>query len=381
MKQVKNRIIAHLDMDAFFAAIEERDNPRLKGLPIVVGADPMEGHGRGVVSTANYKAREYGIRSAVPISKAWEFSQRAKREGKPEAVFLDGHYKKYSEVSSRIMEIVRQYSKAVEQASVDEAYFEINSDTSASKVVTGPLYSGPVTTDIVWKKAQETCRQIKEDIRGKEKLTASIGIGPNKLIAKIASDMQKPDGLTVIYPELVEGFLEPLSIRKIPGIGPKTEQYLNKHGIQIIEDLKKYSLGELENMLGQWGREIYYKARGVDDSPIVEEYEVKSIGEQETFQNDTLDFNFVFKRMESLCQDVFRRFKESDFKSYKTVTITVRFSGFETKNRSHTLAKPANTLKTLTIESTRLLMPFFDARENPRRKLIRLVGVRVEKLA
>lgn len=362
-----------MDMDAFFAAIEERDNPRLKGLPIVVGADPLEGKGRGVVSTANYKAREYGIHSAVPISKAWELSEKAKREGKAEAIFLNGHYKKYGEVSERIMEIVRKYSKAVEQASVDEAYF----DLSGAKLREFPELSSDRKS---FEKAREVCEKIKEEIKEKEKLTASIGVGPNKLIAKIASDMQKPDGLTVIYPELVEGFLEPLSIRKIPGIGPKTEQFFNARGIRIVKDLKKHNLVEMEEMLGKWGEDLYYKIRGIDDSPIVEEYEAKSIGEQVTFQNDTLDFNFVFTRMETLCQDVFRRFKESDFKSFRTVTITVRFSGFETKNRSHTLSKPASTLKTLTIESTRLLMPFFDSRENPRRKLIRLVGVRIEKL-
>ena len=363
-------------MDAFFAAIEERDNPRLQGWPIVVGADPMEGKGRGVVSTANYKAREYGIRSAVPISRAWELSQIAKHEGKPEAVFLDGHYKKYSEVSARIMEIVRKYSKAVEQASVDEAYFEI-------KVATESLSTSTTKSDSVataWKTAKKICEKIKKEIQEKEKLTASIGIGPNKLIAKIASDMQKPDGLTVIEPDKVETFLEPLSIRKIPGIGPKTEQFFNARGIRIVRDLKKYNLAEMEEMLGKWGGDLYCKIRGIDDSEITEEYEAKSIGEQETFQTDTLDFKFIFARMEALCQNVFRRFKESDFKSFRTVTITVRFSGFETKNRSHTLAKPADTLKTLKIESTRLLLPFFDVRENPRKKLIRLIGVRVEKL-
>ena len=354
------RIIAHLDMDAFFAAIEERDDPRLKGLPIVVGADPQEGRGRGVVSTANYKAREYGIRSAVPISKAWELSEKAKREGKPEAVFLDGHFKKYGETSARIIEIVRQYSKVVEQASVDEAYFELPADS--------------------YVEAEKNCERLKKEVKNREKLTASIGVGPNKLIAKIASDMQKPDGLTVITSDKSEKILEPLSIRKIPGIGPKTEQFFNVRGIRIVRDLKKYNIAEMEEMLGKWGEDLYYKIRGIDDSPIVEKYEVKSIGEQETFQKDTLDFNFVFKRMESLCRDVFSRFKESDFKSFRTVTITVRFSGFETKNRSHTLSKPANMLKTLTIESTRLLMPFFDVRENPKRKFIRLVGVRVEKL-
>ena len=407
----ENRIIAHLDMDAFFAAIEERDNPRLRGLPIVVGADPMEGRGRGVVSTANYKAREYGIRSAVPISKAWELSQKAKSGGKPEAIFLDGHYEKYSKVSQKIIEIIRKHSKIVEQASIDEVYIDLSSPRAKLSEIR-ELSSGKETLEI----ATKICEKLKKEIREKEKLTASIGIGPNKLIAKIASDMQKPDGLTVITPDKVEEFLEPLSIRKIPGIGPKTEQFFNTKGIKIVQDLKKYNLAEMDEMLGKWGEDLYYKIRGIDDLEIVEEYEAKSIGEQETFQTDTLDFKFIFERMESLCQDVFRRFKESDFKSFRTVVITVRFSGFETKNRSHSspphqkncicntrrkrlkkqkawknsnestacwcggMPKPFDSLKILKLEATKLLMPFFDTRENPKKKLIRLVGVRIEKL-
>ncbi|MEK7598742.1 MAG: hypothetical protein AAB487_03325, partial [Patescibacteria group bacterium] len=199
----KKRIIAHLDMDAFFAAIEERDNPRLKGRPIVVGADPapeqvrygagpnakiiLRATGRGVVSTANYKAREYGIRSAVPISKAWELSQKAKREGKPEAVFLNGHYKKYGEVSAHIMEIVRQYSDKVEQSSIDEMYIDLSSPR-AKLLELQELSSRNEALERVIK----ICEKLKKEIQEKEKLTASIGVGPNKLIAKIASDMQKP---------------------------------------------------------------------------------------------------------------------------------------------------------------------------------------------
>ena len=355
------RIIAHLDMDAFFAAIEERDNPRFKGRPIVVGADPENGRGRGVVSTANYAARKYGIKSALPISTAWRYSEEAKKKGLPPAVFVGGSFGKYSAVSEEIMTILRKYSATVEPASVDEAYLDLSSAKSFAR-------------------AEEICKKIKEEIKKQERLTASIGLGPNKLIAKIASDMQKPDGLTVVLPEDAEKFLEPLNIRKIPGIGPKTEIVLNKLGIKTIKDLKKFSLSKMKELLGKWGEELYLKARGEDDSELVTEWEAKSIGEQETFHEDTRDANLITGRLKNLAEDVYRRFKKSDFKSYKTVGITVRFSDFETKTRAHTLPAPANDSAALYFESLRLLMPFLDKRENPRGKALRLIGAKIEKL-
>ena len=355
------RIIAHLYMDAFFAAVEERDRPKYKGQPIVVGSDPMEGKGRGVVSTANYKARKYGIRSATPISRAWQMSQVARKQGKPPAVFLFPNFLKYEKASSNILEIVRKFSPLIEPASIDETYFDLS-------------FCGN------YKKAVSICRKIKREIKNKEKLTCSIGIGSNKLIAKIASDLKKPDGLTIVYPELVEGFLENFPIRKIPGIGPKTEEILLRRQIKLVKDLKKFSKDELKKILGKLGDDLYYKIRGVDDSPIVEKYEIKSIGEQETFLKDTHDSKFITGRMVKLSESVFERFKKSGFKNFKTITITVRFAGFETKNRSRTLSQPSQDLKTIQFEVLRLLAPFFDKRENPKRKLIRLIGVRIEKL-
>lgn len=385
---MKQRIIAHLDLDAFFASVEERETPWMAGKPIVVGSDPLEGRGRGVVSTANYAARAYGIRSALPISKAWQFSQAAVRKGLPEAIFVTPDFRKYSQASRAVMAIIQQYSAVMQQASVDEAYFDLSHVGSFEKAI-------------------EICREIKIKIKTQEKITASIGLGPNKLVAKIASDMQKPDGLTIVYPELVEGFLAPLSVRKIPGIGPKTEQFLNSLKIYKVQDLKKHSQAELGEMLGssrtnfvstrsvfepkantklvrsKWGWALYEKIRGRDDSPVAEEHEVKSIGEQETFLEDTLDFKTVIERLEGLCQGVFRSFQESDFKTFKNVTVTVRFSDFETKTRSHTLKKNGirrGGLKVLKQESMKLIFPFFDARENPKRQKIRLIGVRLEKL-
>lgn len=199
-------------MDAFFASVEERDNPRLAGKPIVVGADPKGGAGRGVVSTANYAAREYGIRSALPISKAWQFSEAARRRGLPPTVFVEGHYSKYSEVSSRIMDILAAHSPMIEQASVDEAYFDLSLSDS-------------------YEDARAIAATIKNEIKIKERLTATVGIGPNKLIAKIASDVQKPDGLTVVRAEDAERFLEPMSIRKIPELGQRRKKNLNGWGL------------------------------------------------------------------------------------------------------------------------------------------------------
>jgi len=369
------RIIAHLDMDAFFAAIEERDKPRIKGLPIVIGSDPKDGKGRGIVATANYKAREYGIFSATPITKAWKLSEKAKNEGKPPVVFIGGRHRHYSEVSSEIMKIIRTYAPEVEVASIDEAYLDLS-------------FAGS------YKKAIELAKKLKKEIKNKEELSASIGVGPNKLIAKIASDMQKPDGLTVIgddnegvCAELVEAFLEPLLIRKIPGLGPKAEIKFHKLGVKTIKDLKNLyerRIGvprEAEGFLrGKWGTALYKKARGESDSLVEEGREAKSIGEQETFPEDSLDPTFVAERMNLRVKDVIQRFEESEFKTYGSVTITVRFQGFITKTRSRTLEKPASDQKTLEFEALKLIYPFFDKRENPQHKKIRLVGVRIEKL-
>ena len=365
------RIVAHLDMDAFFAAIEERDNPRFKGRPIVVGSDPEGGKGRGVVSTANYAARKYGIHSALPISAAWRLSEEAKKKGLPGAVFTGGHMGKYSAVSDQIMTLIQNIVEKArppkfpkgnfERASIDEAYI----DLSFAKT---------------FKKAEELCKKIKKAVKDRERLTCSMGLGPNKLIAKIASDMQKPDGLTIVFPEKAESFMEPLNIRKIPGIGPKTEIMLNKLGIRTIKDLKTLSLAKTKELMGKWGEDLYRKARGESDSPVSNDYEAKSIGEQETFHEDRRDANFIVERIKELAEDVIKRLNRSEFKTYRTIGITVRFSDFDTKTRARTLAEPASDSGTLNFEALKLFLPFLDKRENPKHKAIRLIGVKIEKL-
>ncbi len=349
-------------MDAFFAAVEERGNPEWRGKPIVVGADPMEGKGRGVVSTANYRAREYGIHSALPITKAWRYSEEARQKGLEPVIFLSVDFKKYSAASQRIMAVLRSRSALVEQASIDEAYFDLS-------------FAGS------YEEAEKICRQIKDEIRSKERLTASVGIGPNKLIAKIASDRQKPDGLTTVPEESAESFLSPLPVRNIPGVGPKSEARFARSGIRTVSDLKRLTLPELESLMGKWGSDLYRKARAIDDAPLEESYEAKSIGEQDTFLRDTLDATFIFERLSGLCKSVFSTLGTSGFTSFRTVVVTVRFADFETKTRSHTFSQPVTGAGRFEFEAMRLLMPFVDGRMNPGRKLIRLIGVRMEKLA
>jgi DNA polymerase IV (DinB-like DNA polymerase) len=355
------RIIGHLDMDAFFAAIEERDHPEFQGRPLVVGADPAGGLGRGVVSTANYPARVYGIHSAMPISQAWRLAEAARRRGRPATVFVRGSHRKYGEVSARIMGILHEYAPVVEGAGIDEAYFDLS-------------FTGS------YDRAADLARQIKGAILAQERLTASIGIGPNKMVAKIASDFHKPDALTLVTPEEAEDFLAPMAVRKIPGIGPKTEQSLARLGIKTVKDLKRFSPEELYEKFGKWGPSLYERIRGRHDSPLVTSWEPKSVGEQETFAQDTLDLEFIFSRLWELCREVHRRFTAGGFHTYRTVVVTVRFADFETYSRSHTRAAPAASRRRLTFEAMKLLMPFLDRRENPRGKLIRLIGVRVEKL-
>ena len=209
------RIIVHADMDAFYAAVEERLNPALRDLPVAVGAYPKEGKGRGVVTTANYMARKYGIRSALPISRAWRFAEAARKRGEPATVFIQPNMALYREVSSRIMQIMQRYTDTFEDASIDEAYLDLSSRENFAA-------------------ASEYMSLLKAEIRDQEGLGCSVGIAPNKLIAKIASGHQKPDGLTVIEPEMVESFLNSLPIRVIPGIGPKSEGFLHEQNMRTV---------------------------------------------------------------------------------------------------------------------------------------------------
>ncbi|KKP33274.1 MAG: hypothetical protein A2312_01805 [Candidatus Staskawiczbacteria bacterium RIFOXYB2_FULL_32_9] len=397
-KSNTNRIIAHLDMDAFFASIEEADSPIFKGKPIAVGSEALNGNGRGVVSTANYKAREYGIHSALPISQAWQLSQKAKKEGKDEVIFLPVDMERYEQVSCGIYDIIKKYANVVEPASIDEFYFDltpslslrgategsdaaIQSSSTNSRLLRRPAKAGLLAMtgeDDEWKQAEKICLKIKKEIKEKFKITCSVGLAPNKLISKIAAGKKKPDGFVIVRQEEVEVFLEPLSVRELPGVGPKTGEVLRKNGVEKIKDLKKFSYEDLYDILGKYGLDLYYKAKGIDDSELIESREVKSIGEQTTFDKDTQDAVYIGDIFEKLCSDVFLRFKESGFKSFKTIAITVRFKGFETKTTAKTLKESISSEKIFKLEALKLLLPYLDSRKNPNNKLIRLIGVSIK---
>lgn len=344
------RIVLHIDMDAFFAAIEERDNPQFRGLPIVVGADPKEGRGRGVVSTANYEARKYGIKSAIPISVAYRLC--------PTAIFLPVDMKRYQRVSAHVMQIIKGYGEKMEQVSIDEAYLQLSG--------VGFRVSG-----ISYQIAEGIARKIKHEIWEKEKLTCSIGIGPNKLVAKIASGHKKPNGLTVVPPDMVQGFLNPKPVEVLPGVGPKTKGVLeNKWGIKTVADLRKRKKEELVNTFGKNGIWLWQIAQGFDDRPIKEEREIKSVGRQTTFEEDTNDSRIIVKAAFNLLEETFQELEERGLVG-KTLTIIVRYSGFETHSSQE------STKENLTREKAKklclkLLLPYLD-----RGRKIRLVGVRI----
>lgn len=343
--------IIHVDMDAFFAAIEERDNPALAGQPIVVGADPNGGRGRGVVSTANYEARKYGIKSALPISVAWRLC--------PTAVFLPVDGKRYQRVSKHVMEIIRKYGEKMEQVSVDEAYLEVNDKFQ-------------MTND---KYVEKIAKKIKKQIKEEGKLTCSIGIGPNKLVAKIASGHKKPDGLTVVPPDMVQNFLDPKPVDVLPGVGPKTKAILeNKWGIKTVADLRKKAKEELVDTFGKNGIWLWQIARGVDERPIEEEREIKSIGRQTTFEEDTNDSRIIAKVIFELLEETFEELQGYSLAG-KTLTVIVRYAGFET-HTSQESVKENLALGNAKKLCLKLLLPYLD-----RGRKIRLVGVRISGLS
>lgn len=354
-----NRIVFHLDMDAFFAAVEERDHPEFAGMPIVVGADPHEGTGRGVVSTASYAAREYGVGSAMPISKAWHLCQEGERLGGERCIFFGGVFGKYGEESLRVMDVVRAQVQEMEQVGLDETYFISNVDT--------------------YPEAIDLAKSIKRSIHKQTGLTASIGIGPNKLIAKIASDMEKPDGLTAIEPDRVESFLAPLSVRRIPGIGPKAATLLSERGVTTIADGRRISERELTQWFGKWGGSMYRRFLGEDERIVAPSGERKSLGHERTFMDDVTDPGVLIETTRLLAEQVGEEVRERGVLA-RRITLRVRFGDFETLTRQVTLSRPSDEPGVIERESLKLLMPFLDKRENPYGKSIRLLGVRAGQL-
>lgn len=341
----KKRVIFHIDMDHFYTAVEERENPEYKGKPVVVGADPKEGKGRGVVSTSNYEARRAGVRSGIPISRAWKLC--------PEAIYLPPNFPLYIKVSNEIMQIARKYADKFEQWGIDEAFLDVSSRVKN------------------YSEAEALAKQLKSEVKEKERLTCSIGIGPNKLIAKIASDYHKPDGLTVVKENEAETFLAPLPVRKLLWVGRKTEAKLKKMGVNTIGDLARYDPTLLAEAFGVMGTQMYLSARGIDRSEVEARTEVKSISHETTFEEDTDDAVTVLEALDVLAKEVAKEVVGQKL-FFKTVTVKVRYDNFETHTRSKTLAYITNRPQDLSKTASELLKAYLKTNRK-----IRLVGVRV----
>ncbi len=342
------KIIVHVDMDAFFAAVEQLDNPSLRGKPVVVGADPKQGKGRGVVSAASYEARKFGIHSALPISIAYKRC--------PQAVFVKPRMKRYLEISHIVMDIFTEFSPVIEPLSIDEAFL----DCTGTERLFGP-------SNLLGK-------AIKERILERTGLTASVGIASNKSIAKIASDLQKPDGLTICPHGEEKIFLSPLPISKLWGAGKKTVEYLHSLGIKTIGQLAALPIETLEKKLGTHGIHLWLLANGIDTREVAPDWEIKSISEEITFEIDTEDIALLEKTILDLSDQVARRTR-NEHKCGKTITLKIRLEGFETHTRSKTLQNPVNDMFSIRDVALTLFQNFY--RKN---KKVRLIGVRISNL-
>lgn len=331
-------------MDAFFAAVEQKRHPELIGKPVVIGGsgDPTQ---RGVVSTASYEARKFGIHSALPLRTAYKLC--------PDAVFLPVDYEEYSRVSEEIKNILREFSPVMEDVGIDEAFLDISESTESS---------------------EEISKKIKERIKTELDITCSIGIAPNKLLAKIASDLKKPDGLTIINEGDVEKIIWPLAVRKLWGVGPKTEAYLKSININTIGELAVMPLEKLTEHFGpSYGNYLYEASKGIDESPLVTHWEPKSSSRETTFQRDTNDWQTIAKTLAGLTKEVSEDLKRSGYLG-RTVTVKIRFEDFKTYTR-------AKTMTEFTDSNEVIRKAAFEALSRIKlEKKVRLIGVRVSNL-
>lgn len=346
-KRRGHRIILHVDMDSFYASVEMREHPDLTGKPVVIGADPREGSGRGVVCTCSYEARKYGVRSAMPISHAYQLC--------PHAVFLPPRFPVYTRASERVMAILRGYAERFEQVSIDEAYLDLS-------------YIG------YFPHAEGIAREIKEKILSREQLSCSIGIGPGKVVAKIASDLQKPGGLVVITPGLIKEILYPLPASRIPGVGKKTGEALMQRGISTIGDLAEADIQQLMGVLGRWAVPLRELAQGIDDSEVREHSESKSMSREITFDTDIDSPGVVIETLEGMARDLSEDLAERNLFA-RTVTVKIRFSDFATFSRSRSLPCPTRDMRAILSAARDLAMPLVS------KNRVRLAGLRLSSLS
>jgi nucleotidyltransferase/DNA polymerase involved in DNA repair len=339
-----SRSILHVDMDAFYAAVEQRDRPELRGKPVIVGSDPRGGAGRGVVSTCSYEARRFGVRSAQPIREAWRLC--------PHGIYVQPDMKRYAAVSDQVMEILGTFTDLVEPVSIDEAFLDVS---GALRPFAGSA-SGLATA-------------LKERIHGRLQLTASVGVASCKLVAKVASDMRKPDGLVVVPAGEEAAFLSPLPVRRLWGVGPKMEERLIPLGIHTIGDLARADSARLERKLGTHGFDLQKLARGEDDRPVVADRgEAKSLGAEHTFGEDVAELDTLRRTLLELSDHVARRLRRHGLQG-RTVTLKYRDEEFETLTRAETAEQPTDSGDAIFAVAWRLFQ-----KVHGRRK-VRLLGV------
>jgi DNA polymerase-4 len=340
------RKIIHVDMDAFYASVEVRDNPALADKPLVIGGSPQS---RAVVCTASYEARKFGIRSAMSCSRAYRLC--------PQAIFLPPNFSAYTAASEKIRAIFARYTDLIEPLSLDEAYLDVTLNQSG-------LF------------ATQIAKAIQAAVRDELHLSCSVGVGPNKLIAKIASDLRKPGGITVVVPERVLEFMENLDVRKIFGVGPATEKRLHEIGISKCRDLWDVPIKKLEAQLGSFAHWIADAARGIDEREVETSWERKSLGREETFAADILDMPLLKQALMNLSKDVAESLAEEEFVG-RTIVLKVKYADFQQITRSHSLPSATASSEEIFTCAQKLLS---EKTEAGKRK-IRLVGVSVSNLS
>jgi DNA polymerase-4 len=319
------RKIIHIDMDAFYASVEQRDNPHYKGKPVVVGGSP---EGRGVVAAASYEARKFGIRSAMSSKKAKQLC--------PDVIFVWPRFDAYKETSRKIREIFSRYTDLIEPLSLDEAYLDVTTD----KQNIGS--------------AIEIAKQIKQAIKDELNLTASAGISINKFVAKIASDIRKPDGLTFIGPSKVESFMEKLPVEKFFGVGKVTAEKMKRMNLHTGADLKKLSEPELTLHFGKIGHFFYKIVRGIDDRVVEPNRETKSVGAEDTFPYDLTNKEEMIAELDKIAHTVHERLVRHNLKG-RTLTLKIKYSDFKQITRNHSFAQPVNDIETIVTKAVQLL--------------------------
>jgi DNA polymerase-4 len=334
-------MILHVDMDAFYASVEERDRPELAGRPLIVGGTPQ---GRGVVAAANYAVRRFGVHSAMPTSTALRLC--------PQAIVIPPRLDYYAAISDGIREVLYRYTPLVEPLSLDEAFL----DVTGSEPLFGP--------------SVEIGRRIKREIRESVRLVASVGVAPNKFLAKIASDLEKPDGFVVVDPANVQDFLDPLPAGRLWGVGRVTGQILEQLGMRTIADVRKMPVEVLQQHFGKGGEHIWQLAHGIDDRRVVPDREAKSISHETTFAVDIGDREVLRAWLVELAEQVGRRLRRHNLRG-RTVQIKVRFADFQTIVRAKTLAEPTD----ITGEIQRTATELLETSLATATKRIRLLGV------